>query len=502
NCKHKMAEDLLPLLGVNMGNEGESEDDSSDSNAYDVNPDDIDMQIVNYDNPVDNIHQNPGAEQNPDVQNNPDASGDNKAKKEKKSKKKKKTKKRDMTFDRSLPVEHSYLGADMEDIRGRTVLDDDSYTSLPILCLPGVVLIPGQTVPLHIFQPATVSMINRVISQDKTFGMINVRYDQDFTAVLADVGTTAEIFSAKEETDELSGITTVRVKAMGRQRFKVKETRRQLDGILIAQVYILSEAEVCDPLGGAIPPSHRKFCSSKTIIKPQDQVAVDAHGQYFQYSTKTKKPQINRFSSAHLTWWPPWVYKQFDVSGIMEKLKDELRSWNETIREENMPCDPTDFSFWVAGNAPLDDGMKLQLLTIDSTIQRLRCELSIMQRCTILCCKDCGRQITNKKEVFSMTLQGPMAAYVNPGGHVHETLTVYKAQNLSMVGGPSTEHSWFPGYAWTIVQCAHCHTHMGWKFTATKKKLKPDKFWGITRSALLPGLENDDTSDSPWVPLM
>lgn len=45
----------------------------------------------------------------------------------------------------------------------------------------------------------------------------------------------------------------------------------------------------------------------------------------------------------------------------------------------------------------------------------------------------------------SLSLCGPMAAYVNPHGYIHETLTVYKACNLSLSGRPSTEHSWFPG---------------------------------------------------------
>lgn len=45
----------------------------------------------------------------------------------------------------------------------------------------------------------------------------------------------------------------------------------------------------------------------------------------------------------------------------------------------------------------------------------------------------------------SLSLYGPMAAYVNPHGYVHETLTVYKANNLNLVGRPSTLHSWFPG---------------------------------------------------------
>ena len=64
----------------------------------------------------------------------------------------------------------------------------------------------------------------------------------------------------------------------------------------------------------------------------------------------------------------------------MQQVRDELASWNETLRPEQVPTDPTELSFWVAGNLPLDDNLKLHLLTIDSAIQRLRCELSIMQR--------------------------------------------------------------------------------------------------------------------------
>lgn len=41
-------------------------------------------------------------------------------------------------------------------------------------------------------------------------------------------------------------------------------------------------------------------------------------------------------------------------------------------------------------------------------------------------------------------------------------------------------------YAWTIAQCRNCGSHMGWKFTATKKDLSPPRFWGLTRSAMLP----------------
>ena len=66
-------------------------------------------------------------------------------------------------------------------------------------------------------------------------------------------------------------------------------------------------------------------------------------------------------------------------------------------------------------------------------------------QCGVLCCNTCQQQIARKEDVFSMATEGPLGAYVNPGGHVHETLTLYKANNLRLVGYASTEHSWFPG---------------------------------------------------------
>lgn len=54
------------------------------------------------------------------------------------------------------------------------------------------------------------------------------RYGSNQSQLLAAIGTTVEIFSMKEESE--AGICTLRIKAMGRQRFKIKELRRQVDG--------------------------------------------------------------------------------------------------------------------------------------------------------------------------------------------------------------------------------------------------------------------------------
>ncbi|XP_071082193.1 protein cereblon-like [Haliotis cracherodii] len=467
-----MAEDLLPLMGHNIGGDDESESDSNEEDIAAETEESVE-EDENYNN----------------------------AKKQKK-KKKDDDKKRMVNFDKSLPTAHSYLGTDLEDVRGRTIHDDDSCVTIPLLALPGVVLVPGQTIPLHLFQHHMVAMIKNVAEKDKTFGVITFRYQSEHTPTLSNLGTTAEIFSIKDETDDISGISTVRVKAKGRQRFEVIDTHREVTGILAGKVRILPECLLTDSLSGARPRSLCKFCCNPADQDSVVKTAVDRQGNVLASVSMVNNLQVNKFSCANFTWWPPWVYKMYDTKNLSEKILRELQSWNEALRVSVFPQDPTELSYWVAQNLPLDDSMRLHLLGLNSAVQRLRCELSIIQKCTVLCCKDCGTQITHKNEVFSMSMEGPLGAYVNPGGHVHETLTVYKIQNLGLIGRPSTEHSWFPGYAWTIVECKHCSSHMGWRFTASNKSLNPQKFWGLCRASLIPGIQNTDDTEEEWMPVM
>ena len=41
----------------------------------------------------------------------------------------------------------------------------------------------------------------------------------------------------------------------------------------------------------------------------------------------------------------------------------------------------------------------------------------------------------------------------------------WRSRDVSAPGPPqqSTEHSWFPGYAWTIALCTRCGAHLGWR---------------------------------------
>ncbi|CAM9623567.1 unnamed protein product, partial [Heterosigma akashiwo] len=97
----------------------------------------------------------------------------------------------------------------------------------------------------------------------------------------------------------------------------------------------------------------------------------------------------------------------------------------------------------------------------------------------------------SKRALFTLGgAEGVAGAYVNPHGVVHQTLTLrtlYEA-GVRLLGRPTTEDTWFPGYAWTIANCAICWSHLGWRFTAAggrpPARGDPAVFWGLRRSAL------------------
>lgn len=52
-----------------------------------------------------------------------------------------------------------------------------------------------------------------------------------------------------------------------------------------------------------------------------------------------------------------------------------------------------------------------------------------------------------------MSSDGPLNAYANAHGYVHEVMTLYNASGLMLFGSSSTEHSWFPGYNTSALVC-------------------------------------------------
>lgn len=160
-----------------------------------------------------------------------------------------------------------------------------------------------------------------------------------------------------------------------------------------------------------------------------------------------------------------------------------------TVQREAEPL-----SYWLLQNVPLEDAAKLALLALNSPVQRLRLQLSYMRALATLACVGCHSPVCRKQDMFAMSSLGLGGMYVNPHGHVHDVLTVRRLAHddtravVALVGEASAENSWFPGYAWTIATCAHCDNHVGWRFTAVRRQLRPAKFWGLCRPALEPSV--------------
>ncbi|KAL6433699.1 hypothetical protein ACFW04_005755 [Cataglyphis niger] len=364
------------------------------------------------------------------------------------------------TFDVTLPATHSYLGQNLEEVRGRTILDDGIYMNLPLLIKQSV-LFPGQTLPMTVFGAQTIDMLQNCIQNDRTFGVVCYGHPE-----MERIGTTAEIYEYTDGGIWMDhGRREFRLKAKGRQRFKILRIITQDHNKISANVKVLPEITLGPP------------------FLDQRLASLDRLRVFSDLEEDMKKQEKVENLDAAVTAWPAWVYRQYDPIRLSFRIRQHLQ-FLET-RGGSIPKDPIDLSFWVAQNILMDHDERLLLLSYDCAISRLQRELKYLMEDKIYVCVNCESFIGRQSHMFPMNKEGPQGTYVNPGGIIHETITFYHVQGIMLSdAAPSTEYSWFPGYAWTIAICKGCHHHVGWKFTAVHNNLRPKTFWGLTRRSL------------------
>jgi len=64
--------------------------------------------------------------------------------------------------------------------------------------------------------------------------------------------------------------------------------------------------------------------------------------------------------------------------------------------------------------------------------------------------------------------------FVNPAGIEFE-ISLYRIADVQAYGPSTDEHTWFAGYAWRIVLCSNCQTHLGWRY----RRLHSPDFYGL-----------------------
>src|SRR5688572_15867562 len=91
-------------------------------------------------------------------------------------------------------------------------------------------------------------------------------------------------------------------------------------------------------------------------------------------------------------------------------------------------------------------------------------------------CAACRTEVSRPDAVRVVAEGGPRHTFPNLGGVVFEIVTVDWSTNLVPASAPYAEWSWFPPYTWTVVLCAGCGTHLGWRYDAT---CDPPVFWAL-----------------------
>jgi hypothetical protein len=127
---------------------------------------------------------------------------------------------------------------------------------------------------------------------------------------------------------------------------------------------------------------------------------------------------------------------------------------------------PTALSFWLCRNLPAPPADKQQWLQHDSALLRLQAAGRFLEQLSVLRCRRCGAGVAKYSDVVAMSESGVSALFSNPHG---VTFRIVTAQRVSpdateLSGLPELRDSWYPGYAWSILSCAWCRSHLGWRF--------------------------------------
>ncbi|MFQ5982706.1 MAG: LON peptidase substrate-binding domain-containing protein, partial [Woeseiaceae bacterium] len=97
------------------------------------------------------------------------------------------------------------------------------------------VLYPGGPLPLRIFEPRYLDMISDCLKRDAPFGVLLIRSGSETgPAATYEVGTLARITDWYQGSDGLLGVT-----AIGEQRFRLRSSQRQPDGLNIGEIELL-----------------------------------------------------------------------------------------------------------------------------------------------------------------------------------------------------------------------------------------------------------------------
>lgn len=142
--------------------------------------------------------------------------------------------------------------------------------------------------------------------------------------------------------------------------------------------------------------------------------------------------------------------------------------WRATATDEAA------FSFFVSRNLPVGVGARAALLAEDSVAARLRaCLFALRSLADSLACVACRAVIVSSLAASRLPAflnDEGMPVFSNPACITFRVVLVAQmAAEVARVvhfrgGAPELADSWFAGYAWSLLACAGCGAHIGWRY--------------------------------------
>eukprot|EP00891_Asterochloris_glomerata_P007213 jgi/Astpho2/7213/Aster-x0762 len=282
------------------------------------------------------------------------------------------------------------LDAEVDDVEGISFdLEPGHECTLPLLPVEGVVLMPGDTLPLRLRGHDNVQAIQSALRAPPPYGcllaVVRMRQVVIGRRWLHGVGCTAELKQVKWQLDG-----SVAVIAKGRQRM-----RHTPDAA--APTCIIPDEE---PL--PLPP---EVHYGLTYVARLGWLQLDAFAlaEQAQLLFARAAPKVQPFGCD-----PP---APVCCQGATNNL-----SASAYLQAKAFQGDPLALSYWLAANMPLEDDTRQKLLECPSVSARLRQELSIMRSLAAIRCLICSVELASLQHLLSMSEAGTRGCFVNPYG--------------------------------------------------------------------------------------
>ena len=121
---------------------------------------------------------------------------------------------------------------------------------------------------------------------------------------------------------------------------------------------------------------------------------------------------------------PPWLYNKLDGDMLAQKAVNLLCTMQQwlSLRDINWAAaflaDHVRLSYWLCSNIPAADHTRLVLLAINCPNERLMRAIALLEsfRGSSVVCRECRAQLSRAADVFAMSPDGVLNAFVNPNG--------------------------------------------------------------------------------------